>query len=140
MGTFLFLPIHITCPWSNVLPTRERWHMYQYNSMSPINSFFYHHIIKWVTFWVMKSCILWSSTMSDIILSPLSVNSEVPVKLNLAWEDWDGCDFSFWGGLDFLEILLRLPPLPMLHGNWRTPPFCMHFVWKNNLQSVNETD
>lgn len=89
---------------------------------------------------VIKSCISCSSLASEIILSVLSVKSDMPVKLNC--EKWDPVCGVYGVRTCFLCFFLLLaPPLPpgpccAKHGNCNTPPFCMHLVWNNCLQSA----
>jgi len=84
----------------------------------------------------MKSCISCNSVASDIILSVLSVNSEVPVRLNLLPDA--GFTISCCVR-EVLRLFLRTDCADCCcwHGKRRTPPFWIHFVWNNCLQSGN---
>ena len=110
---------------------------YAYNLWSTL---YKSHLFMWhclqLAFCVIKSCISCNSVASDIILSVLSVNSEVPVRLNLL------PDVGFTISCcvrDVLRLFLRTDCADCCcwHGIRRMPPFLIHFVWNNCLHPRN---
>lgn len=104
------------------------------------NTLYKSHLVMWhylqLAFRVIKSCISCNSVASDIILSVLSVNSEVPVRLNLL------PDVGFTISCcvrDVLRLFLRTDWADCCcwHGIRRMPPFFIHLVWNNCLQPRN---
>lgn len=96
-------------------------------------------------FFVMKFCIACSSVASDIILSVLSINSEVPVKLKLELTeplDWSVVKLYCESLLSITRFLFLCRPRDATvtglgQGIVITPLFCIHFVWYNCLQSMH---
>lgn len=93
----------------------------------------------------MKFCIACSSVASDMILSVLSINSEVPVRLKLELAgplEWSAVRLYGDSLLSIIRFLFLCRPLAATvtglgHGMVITPLFCIHLVWYSCLQSIH---